>query len=224
MITARALVHGRRAALPRALLASRPLTSDGYLHKTAIPTDKFQDSLPRLPVPKLEDSMKRFLYSAEPLLSAEDLAATKAEVEAFQAGAGPALQGQLEAKAKEGYTSFISGWWFDMYLENRQPLMLNVNPQLTFQMDPTPAKNDQAERAASLMVSSARFIRTLADGHLEPDLFHTAPEKSKTGTANLGGGESSSVGVLSSMRLSTGSSMAVSIGLSRGGCLWGSIA
>ena len=153
--------------------SARWLTSDGYLHKTVIPTDKFQDSLPKLPVPKLEDTAKRFLYAATPLVSAEELAAAEADVQAFLDGAGPVLQKELEERAAARYTSFISDWWFDMYLANRDPLMLNVNPQLAFLQDPAPEKNDQAERAASLIVSSARFIRTLRDNHLEPELFQT---------------------------------------------------
>ena len=155
------------------LLAARWVTSDGYLHKTVIPSDKFQDSLPKLPVPPLDESVGKYLSSAEALLTADEMAVARNEVADFVGGAGPALQAELEGRAKQEYTSYISDWWFSMYLEGRDGLMLNVNPQLTFQDDPNPAKNTQLERATSLVSSSARFIRTLRDGHLEPDVFHT---------------------------------------------------
>ena len=57
--------------------------------------------------------------------------------------------------------------WFDMYLENRDPLAININPQLTWQPDPNPEKMNQVQRASSLIASSIRFYRTLRDGHLE---------------------------------------------------------
>eukprot|EP00292_Cryptomonas_paramecium_P034348 CAMPEP_0113723348 /NCGR_PEP_ID=MMETSP0038_2-20120614/38365_1 /TAXON_ID=2898 /ORGANISM="Cryptomonas paramecium" /LENGTH=200 /DNA_ID=CAMNT_0000652911 /DNA_START=185 /DNA_END=783 /DNA_ORIENTATION=- /assembly_acc=CAM_ASM_000170 len=60
-----------------------------------------------------------------------------------------------------------------MYLENRSPLILNINPQLTFIPDPDPVKMDWAMRAATLIWSSVRFYKTLADEQLEPDIFHT---------------------------------------------------
>uniref|UniRef100_A0A7S4PFT3 Choline/carnitine acyltransferase domain-containing protein n=1 Tax=Guillardia theta TaxID=55529 RepID=A0A7S4PFT3_GUITH len=69
-----------------------------------------------------------------------------------------------------------------MYLENRSPLPLNINPQLTLLDDPLPDKNDQACRAAILTWSSARFFRTLMDGHLMPDMFHTQKCMGGTGT------------------------------------------
>ena len=54
-----------------------------------------------------------------------------------------------------------------MYLENRDPLPININPQLTWKPDPNPAKMNQAQRAASLLASTVRFKRTLRDGHLK---------------------------------------------------------
>lgn len=35
-------------------------TSAAFIHDSIIPTYKFQDSLPRLPVPKLEDTLKKY--------------------------------------------------------------------------------------------------------------------------------------------------------------------
>lgn len=69
-----------------------------------------------------------------------------------------------------------------MYLKNRQPLPINVNPQMTFLDDPNPAKNERAVRAASMIHASAAFFRTLRDEQLEPDLFETKPHLSSSPT------------------------------------------
>ena len=58
------------------------------LHRSIIPTDHFQDSLPRLPIPKLDDTCNRYLAALTPLLSAEDFNQTKQAVEEFRNGEG----------------------------------------------------------------------------------------------------------------------------------------
>jgi carnitine O-palmitoyltransferase 2 len=146
----------------------------------------FQDSLPTQPIPTLEDTLGRFLSSAKPLLSESDYTATAAVVEEFKATEGPVLHQELLTMSKGQWkgSSYVSEPWFDMYLKNRAPLPININPQLTFLDDPTPGKGDQAIRAASLVSSSLRFFRTLRDEQLEPHIFHTKPKSSKTSFFN----------------------------------------
>jgi hypothetical protein len=48
-----------------------------------------------------------------------------------------------------GASSFITDAWFDMYLCNRDPLPININPQLTFHDDPIPGKNKQVSLSLS---------------------------------------------------------------------------
>ena len=62
---------------------------------------QYQDDLPSLPVPKLEDTMRRFLRSAEVFLSPDELQHTKAVIADFQRTAGPELQAILEDKASD---------------------------------------------------------------------------------------------------------------------------
>lgn len=68
---------------------------------------------------------------------------------------------------------------YDKYLEDRTPLPINVNAFLTWKQDPHPLKNDQASRAASLITAATAFHRTMRDGHLKPDIFHTKPHLSQ---------------------------------------------
>ena len=84
------------------------------------------------------------------------------------------LQELLVARDKQNlHTSYINQWWFDMYTQNRDPLVINVNPQIRLRDDPVLEKNQQLQRLTSLISSSVKFFRTLRDKKLEPDIFHT---------------------------------------------------
>lgn len=183
---AQALTRARRPLSQqqaRRLLSAA--ASRGYVQETAIPTFHFQKSLPRLPIPKLEDTLARYLAAVEPVVSAAQFADAKAAVESFSKGDGPALHSALVARdAANKHTSYINAWWLDMYLTDRQPLVINYNPQIKLKADPVAAKNAQSQRAASLIASTVRVFRTLRDGQLEPDIFHTKPARSKTPAFN----------------------------------------
>ena len=62
--------------------SSSPL-DDPFLQHSSIPTMHFQASLPRLPVPKLEDTCKRYLTSQQVILSREELKKTEEAVKDF---------------------------------------------------------------------------------------------------------------------------------------------
>lgn len=153
----------------------------GYVQDTIIPTYHFQKSLVRLPIPKLEDTLQRYLLSVQPVVTPEQFAATQKAVKAFQDGVGPELQRALVARDEANkHTSYINQWWLEMYLNDRQPIVINYNPQIKLKEDPTPAKNAQNQRAASLIASTVRVHRTIRDGKLEPDIFHLKPQYTKT--------------------------------------------
>ena len=137
---------------------------------TLIPTRHFQKSLFRLPVPKLEDTCKRYLGAVQPLVSPHDFEKTKAIVDKFQVGQGKTLQADLVARDKaHPETSYISDDWFDLYLRDRQPLPINYNPFLITRMDAD--KPDGFLRAAFWIASSVRFRKRYADNTLRPEVF-----------------------------------------------------
>lgn len=139
----------------------------------------------RLPIPKLEDTLQRYLLAVEPVVSEAQFEETKRAVKAFETGVGPELHKALVARDEANkHTSYINQWWLEMYLKDRQPLVINYNPQIKIKEDPTPAKNEQNQRAASLIASTVRFYRTLRDLKMEPDIFHTKPQYSKTDAFN----------------------------------------
>jgi carnitine O-palmitoyltransferase 2 len=166
--------------IARRLPPRRGLSSSAaaqLLHQSRIPTLHFQDSLPRMPIPALEATLERFIYFAQPLVDDDEMLLAQRAAHAFARREGPALQAALVTEDKVGYTSYISQPWFDMYLRDRSPLLLNFNPQLTFQDEKSPPS--QTNRAARLCRSAGLFLKTLEAGVLEPDIFHTVPSRSK---------------------------------------------
>ncbi|CAG8617594.1 1266_t:CDS:2, partial [Acaulospora morrowiae] len=87
---------------------------------------------------------------------------------------GPELQEKLKSYANDK-SSYIEEFWYDSYLNYTDPVVLNLNPFFVLEDDPTPARNNQIERAASLILSSLKFIQALRTETLEPDVFRGTP-------------------------------------------------
>ncbi|OQV21713.1 Carnitine O-palmitoyltransferase 2, mitochondrial [Hypsibius exemplaris] len=154
-----------------------------FLQKSVIPTMHFQRSLPRLPIPKLEKTVERYLKAQQPLLSPEEHAKTATYAKDFLNKEGKELNELLLAGfRKMKHTSYISDLWFDMYLRSRLPLVLNYNPFIAMNDDPNKQKMDQAIRAADLTVSALRFRNSLNANLLEPDVYHMNPKKTDNET------------------------------------------
>ncbi|XP_054005673.1 carnitine O-palmitoyltransferase 2, mitochondrial [Hylaeus anthracinus] len=152
-----------------------------YIKKSKTPTMHFQPSLPRLPIPKLEDSCKRYLNAQKPLLSNEQLDKTTSYVNEFLTKSGIDLQKKLIAKdVKNLHTSYISEPWFDMYLRDRKPLPINYNPFIVFAPEDNSLYNAQLVKATNLLISSLRFMKSLKENILPPEVFHLNPKKSDT--------------------------------------------
>uniref|UniRef100_T1HWF9 Peptidase M24 domain-containing protein n=1 Tax=Rhodnius prolixus TaxID=13249 RepID=T1HWF9_RHOPR len=152
-----------------------------YLQKSSVPTLHFQKSLPRLPIPELEDSCKRYICAQQPLVDDTEMTQIVKNVNKMLKSDGPPLQKELKAiDAANRHTSYISRPWFDMYLTDRKPLPINYNPFLVFIDDPKPEYNHQLIRSANMVISSLRFMKSLRANLLEPEVFHLNPNKSNT--------------------------------------------
>lgn len=92
------------------------------------------DNLPHFPLPKLEDTLQKYLRSVKPLLSNEKYQKTIKAVEEFTKpnGSGTRLQSLLKAKADKS-ENWLSDWWTKVaYLSYRLPVVVNSNPGLYF--------------------------------------------------------------------------------------------
>ena len=64
---------------------------------------------------------------------------------------------------------------YDSYLNFDNPVVLNLNPFFLLEDDPTPARNNQVTRAASLVVSALSFVRAVRREELPPDTIRGKP-------------------------------------------------
>ncbi|TAQ83798.1 hypothetical protein B7494_g7880 [Chlorociboria aeruginascens] len=133
-----------------------------------------QDKLPKLPIPELESSMTKYLAALKPLQTVREHAETQQAVEEFLKSEGPDLQERLK-KYANGKTSYIEQFWYDSYLNFDNPVVLNLNPFFLLEDDPTPARNNQVTRAASLVVSALSFVRAVRREELPPDTIKGTP-------------------------------------------------
>ena len=133
-----------------------------------------QDKLPRLPIPDLEASMKRYLEALAPLQSSREHEDTKAATKEFALHEGKELQEKLKLYS-EGKSSYIEQFWYDSYLNYDNPVVLNLNPFFLLEDDPTPARNNQVTRAASLIISALCFVRAVRKEELPPDMIRGQP-------------------------------------------------
>nr|XP_003707949.1 PREDICTED: carnitine O-palmitoyltransferase 2, mitochondrial [Megachile rotundata] len=150
-----------------------------YLEKSKTPTMHFQSSLPRLPIPELKDTCRRYLNAQKPLLSNEELNKTAIYVDEFLTKDGIELHEELLKIDKQNFhTSYISGPWFDMYLRDRKPIPINYNPFLVLEPTSDPNYNTQLVKATNLVISSLRFMKSLKENVLRPEVFYLNPETS----------------------------------------------
>ncbi|KAI1816407.1 choline/Carnitine O-acyltransferase [Poronia punctata] len=133
-----------------------------------------QDDLPILPIPELESSCRKYLAALKPLQGPREHAETKLAVEDFLKSDGPTLQEKLQ-KYAAGKSSYIEQFWYDSYLNFDNPVVLNLNPFFLLEDDPTPARNNQVTRAASLVVSALEFVRAVRREELPPDTVRGKP-------------------------------------------------
>ncbi|CAN8103974.1 unnamed protein product [Discula destructiva] len=133
-----------------------------------------QEKLAKLPIPDLESSCEKYLQALKPLQSAREHSDTKHAVREFLGKEGPELQEKLK-KYAEGRTSYIEQFWYDSYLNYDNPVVLNLNPFFLLEDDPTPARNNQVTRAASLVVSALEFVRAVRKEELPPDKIKGTP-------------------------------------------------
>ncbi|KAK7744838.1 Carnitine O-acetyltransferase mitochondrial [Diatrype stigma] len=153
-------------------------TTPGYVEdKSKGPMLRFQDSLPRLPVPTLEETAARYVKSLHPLLSPAEYAASKKAVEEFirPGGAGPRLQAKLEARrADPAVRNWLYEWWNDAaYLSYRDPVVPYVSYFYSHRDDRR--RRDPARRAAALATAALAFKAQVDAGTLEPEYMKGLP-------------------------------------------------
>ncbi|KAG6030503.1 hypothetical protein E4U41_007813 [Claviceps citrina] len=162
----------------QSLVADELSKPPGYVEdKNKGPRLRFQDSLPRLPVPTLEETSNRYLKSVHPLLSASEYAASKAAVQDFikPGGVGRKLQDKLVARREDPQTrNWIYEWWNDAaYLAYRDPVVPYVSYFYSHRDDRT--RRNPAKRAAAITSAVLEFKKLVDTDSLEPEHMKKLP-------------------------------------------------
>ncbi|XP_055542353.1 carnitine O-palmitoyltransferase 1, liver isoform isoform X3 [Wyeomyia smithii] len=129
----------------------------------------FQGSLPRLPLPSVENTMSRYLRSVRPLLDDDNYSRMERLAKEFQNGIATKLQRYLLLKSWWS-TNYVSDWWEEyVYLRSRGALMVNSN---FYGMDAifTQPTTVRSARAASVINMLLQFRRIVERQELEPIL------------------------------------------------------
>ena len=125
-----------------------------------------EDSLPRVPLPTLEESCERFLAWCAPLLTAEraggDRGGGGRVPPARTAPAARCTRRWSEYDATEGVHSWLDTFWPYRYLGRRDRIALNANFFFLFQ--DASAAAAQVERAAGLIAGAVDYKRQLDAG------------------------------------------------------------
>nr|XP_061812468.1 carnitine O-palmitoyltransferase 1, liver isoform-like [Nerophis lumbriciformis] len=127
----------------------------------------FQASLPRLPVPRVEDTIQRYLESVRPLLDDERYKQMEMLANDFKESKAAQLQRYLILKSWWA-NNYVSDWWEEyIYLRGRGPLMVNSNFYIMDLLYVTPTHR-QAARAGNVVHAMLQYRRKLERGELAP--------------------------------------------------------
>ncbi|XP_039913931.1 peroxisomal carnitine O-octanoyltransferase [Hirundo rustica] len=90
-------------------------------------TFQYQDSLPSLPVPPLDESLSKYLDAVKPFLNQEEYQRTENIVKKFENGIGKGLHQKLLERAKMR-RNWLEDWWLNVaYLDLRISTQIHCN-------------------------------------------------------------------------------------------------
>ncbi|XP_031416395.1 carnitine O-palmitoyltransferase 1, liver isoform-like isoform X2 [Clupea harengus] len=133
----------------------------------------YQGSLPNLPLPAIESTIKSYLESVRPLMDNTEFERMTTLANDFENGLGKRLQWYLKLKALWA-ANYVSDWWEEyIYLRGRNPIMVNSN---YYGMDflyvtPTPI---QAARAGNTIYALLLYRQKLNREEIKPWLLRSS--------------------------------------------------
>ncbi|KAJ2953579.1 hypothetical protein O0L34_g1184 [Tuta absoluta] len=114
-------------------------------------------NLPQLPVPKLSDTLQKYLRTVRPHLNDEEFAATTNLVKDFEKGIGQKLQNLLQKRSENSH-NWLEEWWLSTaYLGYRDPVVVFSSPGLVFPFRKFPTQEDQLRYAAKTLLAVLEY-------------------------------------------------------------------
>ncbi|KAI8916733.1 acyltransferase ChoActase/COT/CPT [Powellomyces hirtus] len=161
---------------------------------SAVPAPKtfsFQDKLPRLPIPPLQETADRYLKTLRPLLSKAEFEASEKNVREFvkEGGLGHELQRRLQEVDRQEPNSWLERWWLALaYHGWRESVMINSNWYMLLRDHPETPKElldgprlkgqftaFQVKRAAGLVTNMLNYKDAIENETLPVDMTRAGP-------------------------------------------------
>ncbi|PID24698.1 choline/carnitine O-acyltransferase [Sporosarcina sp. P7] len=139
-------------------------------------TFKFQEHLPSVPIPELEDTKRKLLEAIEPLISKEEFEETKKVVQQFfeESGEAQLLQEKLQMWQEDIAGSWLKPFWDNVYLTSRDSLHTGSNFNVLLDNQQYPLRTI-AELAGKVSRSVAKFYHTIIDEKAVPEMSRGMP-------------------------------------------------
>jgi carnitine O-acetyltransferase len=158
---------------------------DAFLELPGRPLYQHQASLPRLPVPSLQDTVDRFLPTALPLVETkEEEVSLRQACQEFPKQA-QRFQNRLLEKASCN-SSWLQLWWNQLgYLQYRDPVVINVSYFFNLPDDPSLSRaneKQQVQRGAALLKAAWEYRQLVCSGDLPQETIG----KNKTPLCSVG--------------------------------------
>ncbi|KAJ6638879.1 Carnitine O-acetyltransferase [Pseudolycoriella hygida] len=129
------------------------------------------DNLPHFPVPKLNDTLQKFLRSVQPLLPAKSYKITENLIKEFgkSNGLGEQLQRLLQNRA-DTHENWLADWWLiAAYLTWRSPVVVYSNPGLYFPTRQFANADDWLKFSARVTSAALRYKQMVDSNQIPKD-------------------------------------------------------
>ena len=132
-------------------------------------------NLPKLPVPELEQTLKKFLNTVHSLLTPEEFSRTREVTEEFLKKEGPYLQRLLLERAASR-DNWLSEWWLEVaYLQFRGPLPVYSTPVCLRKKEQFKSVSDMLDQASKYLHGTGLFFELIRRGKLSQDRAGDTP-------------------------------------------------
>jgi len=138
---------------------------------------KHYASVPPLPVPKLEQTLTKYLRTLKPLTTPADYAASEQAVKEFIApgSVGEKLHNMLVEKGSKE-ENWLSQWWLDVaYLAYRLPVVVHSSPGLVFPKQEFSSVKDQLVYAGKVIAGALQYKKVIDEAKLKQDYLGKSP-------------------------------------------------
>lgn len=124
-------------------------------------------NLPKLPVPKLEDTLRKYISSLKPMVDSNELSRTIEVVRQFQESElAMKLQDYIEKRGQEK-ENWFDEWYLCMrYLDNRLPTALCSSPSQMLSLEHFENENARLSYTARLIIAVASYKMLTDRGEL----------------------------------------------------------